>query len=280
MRRLLYAVSLLALASGADAQTVSLSGTVLDASGATLPGAAVEVRLVADTTVLAGAAVADANGDYRIAGLAPAAYRVRASFVGYQPAVQTVSLRADTRLDLQLAEDAVALGEVVVRDERDASLGIERLRPVDLDGVAIYEAKKNEVVVVGELTANLAANVSRQAYARVAGLNIWESDGAGVQLGLGGRGLSPNRNANFNTRQNGYDIAADALGYPESYYTPPLQAVERIEVVRGAASLQYGTQFGGLVNFVFRDGAEGDLRAGRVSQTAGSYGLRTTFATV
>jgi Fe(3+) dicitrate transport protein len=34
-----------------------------------------------------------------------------------------------------------------------------------------------------------------------------------VQLGLGGRGLSPNRNSNFNTRQNGYDTAAaDALG--------------------------------------------------------------------
>mgnify|MGYP006307109133 FL=1 len=106
---------------------------------------------------------------------------------------------------------------------------------------ALYAAKKNEVVLVEDLTANLATSNSRQIYAKVAGLNIWESDGAGVQLGLGGRGLSPNRNSNFNTRQNGYDIAADALGYPESYYTPPPQALRRIEIVRGAASLQYGT---------------------------------------
>ena len=34
----------------------------------------------------------------------------------------------------------------------------------------------------------------------------------------------------FNTRQNGYDMSADALGYPESYYIPPAQAVEKIEV--------------------------------------------------
>jgi Fe(3+) dicitrate transport protein len=30
---------------------------------------------------------------------------------------------------------------------------------------------------------------------------------------------------------------------------PPTEALEEIQVIRGAASLQYGTQFGGLVNF-------------------------------
>jgi Fe(3+) dicitrate transport protein len=67
-------------------------------------------------------------------------------------------------------------------------------------------------------------------------------------LHYGGRGLDPNRTSNFNTRQNGYDISADVLGYPESYYATP-EALEEIQVIRGAASLQYGTQFGGLVNF-------------------------------
>ena len=71
------------------------------------------------------------------------------------------------------------------------------------------------------------------------------------KLNIGGRGLDPNRTSNFNTRQNGYDMSADVLGYPESYYSPPAQkALEEIQIVRGAASLQYGTQFGGLVNFI------------------------------
>ena len=61
--------------------------------------------------------------------------------------------------------------------------------------------------------------------------------------------IDPNRTSNFNTRQNGYDISADVLGYPESYYTPASEALSEIQIVRGAASLQYGTQFGGLVNF-------------------------------
>ena len=78
--------------------------------------------------------------------------------------------------------------------------------------------------------------------------------GAVCNLGIGGRGLSPNRSSNFNIRQNGYDISADALGYPESYYTPSSEAMDRIEIIRGAASLQYGPQFGGLVNFVMKEG--------------------------
>ena len=38
-----------------------------------------------------------------------------------------------------------------------------------------------------------------------------------------------------------------ALGYPESYYTPPFEALKSIEIIRGSAALQFGTQFGGLL---------------------------------
>ena len=116
------------------------------------------------------------------------------------------------------------------------TFGITRLK--DIDGTGIYAGKKSEVVVLKDITANTATNNARQIYSKVAGLNIYENDGgAGTQLAIGGRGLDPNRVSNFNTRQNGYDISADALGYPESYYTPPAEVLDRIEIVRGAASL-------------------------------------------
>lgn len=117
----------------------------------------------------------------------------------------------------------------------------------------------------------------RELFAKVPGLNIWESDGAGIQMGVGGRGLSPNRAANFNMRQNGYDISADALGYPESYYTPPLEALSSIEIIRGSASLQYGTQFGGLMNFVIKDPASSTPLEFTTRTTVGSYGYIATF---
>ncbi|MEN0051160.1 MAG: TonB-dependent receptor plug domain-containing protein, partial [Bacteroidota bacterium] len=146
---------------------------------------------------------------------------------------QTVFLDGDTTLLIQVEETVQKLTEITVEAESDA-FGIRRLRAIEAGG--LYEGKKTEVINISNLVGNKAANNARQTFSKIPSLNIWESDNAGLQLDIGGRGLSPKRTSNFNTRQNGYDISADALGYPESYYTPPLQAVEQIEIVRGAGA--------------------------------------------
>jgi Fe(3+) dicitrate transport protein len=81
-------------------------------------------------------------------------------------------------------------------------------------------------------------------------------------------------------RQNGYDISADALGYPESYYTPSSEALDRIEIIRGAASLQYGPQFGGLVNFIMKDGPKDKPFEATLRQSVGSFGFFNSFNSV
>ncbi|HEY0029464.1 MAG TPA: TonB-dependent receptor, partial [Bacteroidia bacterium] len=173
-------------------------------------------------------------------------------------------------------KDTLIAVDITAGKEND--FGITRLNQIE--GTAIYAGKKTEVILLNDAAGNLATNSARQIYNKVAGLNIWESDGAGIQLGIGGRGLNPNRVSNFNTRQNGYDISADALGYPESYYTPPADALERIEVVRGAASLQYGTQFGGFINFKFKQAPADKVIQVEAKQTAASFGFFSTFASV
>ena len=118
------------------------------------------------------------------------------------------------------------------------------------DGI-IYAGKKNEVIIVDSLDANKAINNTRQILGRIPGLNIVETESGGFTAnGIGTRGLNPIQSIEMNIRQNGYNISADIYGYNESYYIPPMEAVQRIEIVRGAASLQFGAQFGGLVNYV------------------------------
>ena len=128
--------------------------------------------------------------------------------------------------------------------------------------------------------ANLASNNARQIYSQVAGLNIYQNDDAGLQLNIGGRGLDPNRTANFNTRQNGYDISADVLGYPESYYSPAAEALKEIQIIRGAASLQYGTQFGGLVNFIIKSPNPNKSFEFITRNTIGNNSLYTNFTSI
>ena len=122
-------------------------------------------------------------------------------------------------------------------------------------GTSIYAGKKNALIVLDNVQGNVVTNTMRQVLAKVPGIHVWESDPSGIQIGIAARGLSPNRSWEFNVRQNGYDIAADPFGYPEAYYNPQLQAVQRIEIVRGQGSLQYGPQFGGMVNYILRNGS-------------------------
>jgi Fe(3+) dicitrate transport protein len=180
----------------------------------------------------------------------------------------------DQHVSVVLSPRNQMLAEVVVTDAQ-SGFGFTRMRGVE--NVGIYEGKKSEVIIPEQLVANLSTNNARQVYSRVAGLNIWENDGAGLQLSIGGRGLDPNRTSNFNARQNGYDISADALGYPESYYTPPIEGVGRIQIVRGAASLQYGTQFGGLINFIMKKPVTEKKLELLARQTAGSFGFYNSF---
>lgn len=148
----------------------------------------------------------------------------------------------------------------------------------EIVGTNIYAGKKNALIVLDNVQGNVVTNTMRQVLAKVPGIHIWESDPSGIQIGIAARGLSPNRSWEFNVRQNGYDIAADPFGYPEAYYNPQLQAVQRIEIVRGQGSLQYGPQFGGLINYILRNGNEINKPFEfETQQTVGSNGLFNSY---
>ncbi|MCO5725860.1 TonB-dependent receptor domain-containing protein [Robiginitalea marina] len=266
--RVLYILFLLFSGFGASAQ-LSLTGKVTNPQGQPLAGAEAYLKEPGVQTA------ADSQGRFRFDGLASGTYTLVVFAFEYQVYESRVELRENRELAVGLQYLSMELSEVVLSQQREQRFALQRLKKVE--GTALFAGKKSEVILVDNLTGNLAANNPRQVYNQVVGLNIFDYGDAGLQLNIGGRGLDPNRTANFNVRQNGYDISADALGYPESYYTPPAEALEQIQVVRGAASLQYGPQFGGLVNFVFKKPAP-DKKIEWVSrQTLGSFDFLTSF---
>ena len=196
----------------------------------------------------------------------------------YKPLKIAVNASKSLNLNIKLEPLTEQLSSVELAVVKKQYFSVKRL--ADVEEMAIYAGKKNEVVVMDNIFANLATNNARQIYSQIAGLNIYQNDDAGLQLNIGGRGLDPNRTSNFNTRQNGYDISADVLGYPESYYTPPAESLSEIQVIRGAASLQYGTQFGGLVNFKMKDPNPNRLLEVQTQNTVGSNNLYTNFTSL
>ena len=58
---------------------------------------------------------------------------------------------------------------------------------------------------------------------KVAGLNVWESSGSGLNTEIGARGLNPARSSNFNVRQNQMILQPMPLDIPMRITSHPLK---------------------------------------------------------
>jgi len=202
-------------------------------------------------------------------------YHYTAFGEGYETVTDSITVDGDMTWNIILKKLSVDLAMVEINEERAELFGVRKLE--DVEGTSIFAGKKSEVIILEKMKGNMATNNSRQVFAQIAGLNIYEGNDGGLQINIGGRGLDPNRTSNFNTRQNGYDISADVLGYPESYYTPPAEALREIRILRGASSLQYGTQFGGSLDFRLRSIPRFKKVAAYSAQTLGSFNTINSF---
>jgi Fe(3+) dicitrate transport protein len=223
--------------------------------------------------------IGDSAGRFVLNGVPAATYALTVSRTEQSVPIATRQVRvvADSVVDLVITLPGTAqqLSGIVVAASRPLHV-IGHLADI-ADGV-IYSGKKTEVIVMDSLHANVAQDVERQILGRIPGAHFSETEGAGFPSnGVGFRGLDPTQSVEVNTRQNGVNLAADAFGYPETYYTPPAEALERIEVVRGAGSLAFGPQFGGSINYVTRRGSPNTRALVRSDLTFGSYGLVNSF---
>lgn len=253
-------------ATDPTSETISIRGVITDDNGKALGEVQVALPLAHISTT------SESNGFFELNFSSDKSEKIIFYKFGYKP----FEVLPDTikKLPLQIKMHALLVDLKSVEIKASSNFYGNYLR--DVDGVKIYTAKKNDLIKMNRINANLATASARQIYARISGLNIWESDANGNQLEIGGRGLNPSRSANFNVRQNGYDISADALGYPESYYTPSPLAVDKIEILRGASALQYGSQFGGLINFELLKDPMKKIE-GKVHQSFGSFNLKNTY---
>lgn len=250
-------------------QLGSIIGQVTTESKEALPGASV---------VLVGTVrgvETNGKGNYILKGLKPGQYTIKVSFVGFTPSTKDVVIKEGEQREVNFSlSDVTELQDVSVFAQSGVK-GNTFLPQVN--DYTITAGKKNEVIVLDNLQANLAMNNSRQIFSRTPGISVWENDGSGIQLGVASRGLSPNRSWEFNVRMDGYDITPDPMGYPEAYYTPPMEVVDRIEIIRGASSLQYGPQFGGLMNFILRKPDLSTKLVVESQNTTGNNGLFSSF---
>lgn len=147
-------------------------------------------------------------------------------------------------------------------------------------GTFLFAGKKTEVIQLAQLPADIANKTGRQLFAKVPGVFVYDMDGSGNQINIAARGLDPHRGWEFNIRKDGVITNSDMYGYPASHYSMPLESIERIELVRGTGSLQYGAQFGGMLNYISKQGDTSKPFSFETVNSFGSYNLISSFNAV
>lgn len=237
-RRLLIPCVLILLGSfgaakTAAAQTGAIRGRVVETRSAEpLPGVLVSLLGTAR------AAHADSAGFFTFSGVTPGRYDLEARVPGGTAVRRVAFVRAGESVDVSfsLAPAAVSLvGIEVVGAPSDA---LDRL-PGSAAVVTADELRIRQPLSGGEVLRSLA------------GVHVQEEEGAGLRANVGVRGLDPDRSRTLLVLEDGVPVALAPYGEPEMYYTPPIDRMERLELVKGSGSILFGPQtIGGVLNYV------------------------------
>ncbi|MFZ6025808.1 MAG: TonB-dependent receptor family protein [Bacteroidota bacterium] len=152
-------------------------------------------------------------------------------------------------------------------------------RPVmpDVQGTYLYAGKKTDIISMSITDADISLKSGRQVFAKVPGVFVYDMDGSGNQVNIATRGLDPHRGWELNNRKDGILTNSDMYGYPASHYSMPFESIDRIEFVRGTASLQYGAQYGGMLNYVSKKPDSTKVFSFESINTVGSYRMLSSY---
>lgn len=254
MYRKILALSIVA-ASLAWASPGAILGVISDPGARPAPGIRVELqpggRIVES----------DARGQFAFPGVAPGEYTLTASSADFQPATLSgirVTSGVEVRVDVPLRLRVSHLQIDVIGDDPET---------------ALREIPGSAHLISREELASSYAYDANQVLRRAPGVHVREDSGpAGMRLNIGLRGLNPDRSRTLLVLEDGLPVALAPYGEPEMYYSPPIDRMSRVEILKGSGSIVHGPQtIGGVLNFITPDPPPSPQ--GSLELTGGQYGL-------
>jgi len=235
--RILLAVAFTCAVSAAASAQQTLTGTVRDASGAAVPGATIEIR---DTMgVELAAAVSDAAGGFAIGRLAPSRLVVSATLPGFAKAESAIQFPQIASVALILQPEKLSEAVMVIGEQLIGSETLLRRTPGSYDVLARADLERARVFT------------SSEALRKIPGVTVRDEEGVGLRPNIGFRGLNPTRSSKVLLLEDGLPVTYAPYGDNSSYYHPPIERFDRIEVLKGSSQIAYGpVTLGGVVNYI------------------------------
>jgi Fe(3+) dicitrate transport protein len=236
VRTLLAGVFLLSSVSSSWAQQ-TLSGIVRDGSGAPVPGVTVIVRDQAGTDLKT--TVTGADGRFAVAQSAGQRVTVTAMLEGFAAASASVQLPQGDAVELTLQPSPISEAVTVLGAQLIGSEEMLRRTPGSYDALTRRDLESSRVFTTSE------------ALRKVAGVTVRDEEGVGLRPNIGLRGLNPTRSTKVLLLEDGLPVTYAPYGDNASYYHPPVERFERVEVLKGSSQIAYGpVTLGGVINYI------------------------------
>jgi hypothetical protein len=227
------------------AQTTSgrISGTVVDASGASIPGAAIQVRN--EGTGLSWRAATDERGFYVVPNLPVGEYVVEVEAKGFQRAARKgFALDADSRLTADFALKVGQISEQVVVED------------VAGETINTTSAEIGRVIDAGQVDATaLNGRNYMQLVTLIPGVAVLDEDQMALttSMSTASQSVNGNRtNANSITIDGGFNM--DAGNNSSQIHNVGVEFVREVKVQTSNFSAEYGRMSGASINVTTRSG--------------------------
>lgn len=226
----------LATSGGFSQSSLGLTGRILDGNGDVVSAATVvlesrDVRFRVETRTAA-------SGAFGFSDLPKGDYILTVTAASFGSTIRMQSVPANGPIELLLEPRAVAAEIAVTATSLTGAEGVSRVSgTVDrLD----YQL----------LTESRLFNFS-EALRKVSGVNVRDEEGFGLRPNIGIRGTNPSRSTKVLLLEDGIPLAYAPYGDNASYYHPPIERYEAIEVQKGSGQIAFGPQtVAGLINYI------------------------------
>ena len=242
-----------------------VNGSVMNKSeGIPLQGENVQLRGNNDQKY---GATTDSEGKFNIYDIEDGRYKISISFIGFEDYKDDVAIESGKTYMV----DAVLEIQPIV---------MSRLEIIS-DASAPYQKLPGAATVMDMQTIKLLNPLGTQEMLeQIPGISGYADDGIGnSRISIGVRGLNPRRSSRVLILEDGVPIQPALYVYPNMYYNPPAERVDRLEVIKGSGAINFGPQtMGGVINYFTRR-PRNDF-GGAFKVTAGENGFTSLLAEV
>lgn len=266
LRKITLSLAILVIVCGTifAQNTAIIKGKVKGTDGVAIPYASI----VLENTLL-GVATND-SGSFELKGISPGSYMLKISSIGFITIRQNLDVKAGDILtfSFEFQESVYEVPQLTIIASRNQLF-------TKIPGSADF-VSQSELKLLNPINGS-------EAFRRISGVHVVEEEGLGLRANIGIRGLDPDRSRNVLILEDGVPVALNPYGEPDAYYTPAIERMAGVEVLKGSGQILYGPRtIGGVINYITANPPEEEtlslkLRGGENGYFSGLLGYGNTF---